>query len=103
MTDVVTGISHDSPTFCRLLATDWSDELLVDLAIDSPPHDLPTVTLLGPTMGPLELAGRKLLALFGPAEARDFADDEIPFSAADVLKARAYFAAWANELRGNVG
>jgi hypothetical protein len=29
---------------------------------------------LGPTLAPLELAGRKLLALFGRAEARDFAD-----------------------------
>lgn len=32
------------------------------------------MTLLGPTLVPLELAGRKLLALFGRAEARDFAD-----------------------------
>ena len=48
--------------------------MLVDLAIDSPPRDRPTVTLLGPTLAPLELAGRKLLALFGRAEARDFAD-----------------------------
>lgn len=135
---------HDSPTFCRLLVTDKTDELLIDLAIDSPPHDPPIVTLLGPTMGPLELAGRKLLALFGRAEARDFADvyvlaqrfgkdalldqaagldagfdrgvlaqmlrtigrfadSEIPLSAADVLKARAYFAVWANELRGISG
>ncbi|GEP39994.1 hypothetical protein NPS01_36570 [Nocardioides psychrotolerans] len=30
--------------------------------------------MLGPTLAPLELAGRKLLALFGRAEARDFAD-----------------------------
>ena len=65
---------HDSPTFCRLLITTRDDQLLIDLAIDSPPHDLPTVTVLGPTMGPRELAGRKLLALFGRAEARDFAD-----------------------------
>ena len=34
----------------------------------------PTITVLGPTLAPLELAGRKLLALFGRAEARDFAD-----------------------------
>lgn len=32
------------------------------------------MTLLGPTLAPLELAGRKLLALFDRAEARDFAD-----------------------------
>jgi len=47
---------------------------LVDLAIDSPPSAPPTVTLLGPTLVPMELAGRKMLALFGRAEARDFAD-----------------------------
>ena len=49
-------------------------EVLVDLAIDSPPVSTPTVTLLGPTLVPLDLAGRELLALFGRAEARDFAD-----------------------------
>jgi hypothetical protein len=32
------------------------------------------VTLLGPTLAPLELAGRKLLALFDRAQARDFAN-----------------------------
>lgn len=65
---------HDSPTFCRLVVADGTDQVLVDLAIDSPPMSPPTLTLLGPTLVPLELAGRKLLALFGRAEARDFAD-----------------------------
>ena len=32
------------------------------------------MTRLGPTPTPLDLAGRKLLALFSRAEARDFAD-----------------------------
>jgi hypothetical protein len=50
------------------------DEVLVDLAIDSPPTYAPALTILGPTLMPLDLAGRKLLALFGRAEARDFAD-----------------------------
>lgn len=50
------------------------EEVLVDLAIDSLPSRTPTVTVLGPTLAPLELAGQKLLALFGRAEARDFAD-----------------------------
>lgn len=49
-------------------------EVLVDLAVDSPPVYPPTVTLLGPTLAPLELADRKLLALFDRAAARDFAD-----------------------------
>lgn len=64
----------DTPTFCRLHVVDREDEMLVDLAVDSPPNSPPTMTILGPTLAPLELAGRKLLALFGRAEARDFAD-----------------------------
>jgi len=56
---------HDSPTFCRLVVTDRDDEVLVDLAVDSPPHLAPTMTLLGPTLAPVELAGRKLLARSG--------------------------------------
>jgi len=67
-------VIHDSPTFCRLVVTARGDEVLVDIAVDSPPHLAPTMTLLGPTLAPLELAGRKLLALFDRAEARDFAD-----------------------------
>lgn len=36
---------------------------------------LPTIaTAVGPMLDPLELAGQKLLALFGRAEPRDFAD-----------------------------
>lgn len=61
-------------TFCRMIVSGGAGELLVDLAIDSPPIAAPTLTILGPTLAPLELAGRKLLALFGRAEARDFAD-----------------------------
>lgn len=67
-------VIHDSPTLCRLVVIDRDDEVLVDLAVDSPPHLPATTTLLGPTLAPLELAGRKLLALLGRAEARDFAD-----------------------------
>lgn len=70
--DVV--IVQDGPTFCRMIVTRPEEETLVDLAIDSPPRSRPTITILGPTLAPLELAGRKLLALFGRAEARDFAD-----------------------------
>lgn len=64
---------HDTASFCRLVIH-GPEELLVDLAVDSPPTSLPTLTFLGPTLAPRELAGRKLLALFGRAEARDFAD-----------------------------
>lgn len=65
---------QESVTFCRLLISRDDNEVLVDLGIDSPPLTQPTLTLLGPTLPALELAGRKLLALFGRAEARDFAD-----------------------------
>jgi hypothetical protein len=65
---------QDVPTFCRMVVSRAGHETLVDLAIDSPPHRRSTLTVLGPTLAPLELAGRKLLALFGRAEARDFAD-----------------------------
>ena len=133
-------VLQDSPTFCRLIVRHKDAELLVDLAIDSPPSRTPTMTLLGPTLAPLELAGRKLLALFGRAEARDFADvyvlarrfgkdalleqaqsldagfdrdvlaqmmgtlgrfadDEIPLAASELPAAKAFFTAWAKELR----
>ena len=64
---------QDGPTFVRLHIT-GNEELLVDIAIDSPPARPPVVSVLGPTFDPEELAGRKLAALFGRAEARDFAD-----------------------------
>lgn len=72
--DLSVAVVQDGSTFCRMIVTRTGEETLVDLAIDSPPHDRPTITVLGPTLAPLELAGRKLLALFVRAEARDFAD-----------------------------
>jgi hypothetical protein len=68
------AILQSATTFCRVIVSGGGGELLVDLAIDSPPVAAPTLTILGPTLAPLELAGRKLLTLFGRAEARDFAD-----------------------------
>ncbi len=65
---------HDSATFVRLEVADATGRTLIDLAVDSPALLPPTVTLLGPTLAPPELAARKLLALFDRAEARDFAD-----------------------------
>ncbi|MDN5851301.1 MAG: nucleotidyl transferase AbiEii/AbiGii toxin family protein [Actinomycetia bacterium] len=64
---------RDSETFCRLMVT-GNDDLLVDLALDSAPNQPPAASIAGPTFGLEELAGRKLLALFDRAEARDFAD-----------------------------
>lgn len=65
---------RDSATFRRLVVRSPDDELLVDLAVDSPPLGVPTITAVGPTYPPEELAARKLLALFDRAEARDFVD-----------------------------
>lgn len=64
---------REGDTFCRLVVTS-DDDLLVDLALDSPPNLPPEASIAGPTFGLEELAGRKLLALFDRAEARDFAD-----------------------------
>lgn len=65
---------QDAPTFCRLQITGMDDQLIVDLAIDSPPAHATVTTAVGPSYAPTELAGRKMLALFDRAEARDFAD-----------------------------
>lgn len=64
---------RDSDTFCRLVLA-GDEELLVDLAVDSPPNSPPSLSVAGPTFGLEELAGRKVIALFDRAEARDFAD-----------------------------
>jgi hypothetical protein len=45
-----------------------------ELAVDTPPDFPASSTAAGPTLAPEELAGRKLLALFDRAAARDFAD-----------------------------
>jgi hypothetical protein len=64
---------RDEATFCRLIVH-GDDDLLVDLALDSPPEHPATASLIGPTFAPQELSGRKVVALFDRAEARDFAD-----------------------------
>lgn len=64
---------QDAETYCRLLIH-GDEDLLVDLALDSVPGMAPTASIVGPTFAPEELAGRKLIALFDRAEARDFAD-----------------------------
>jgi hypothetical protein len=40
-------VIQDSATFCRLVVSRAGEETLVDLAVDSPPHDRPTMTVLG--------------------------------------------------------
>jgi hypothetical protein len=60
-------------TFVRLHVV-GSEELIVEMAIDSAANRPPVVSLLGPTFDPRELAGRKLVALFNRAESRDFSD-----------------------------
>jgi len=64
---------RESGTFIRLVI-DGPEQLLVDIALDSPPGRPPTASLVGPTFDPEELAGRKVIALFDRAAARDFAD-----------------------------
>ena len=50
------------------------DSLLVDIARESTLIMKPILTRLGPVVAPEELAGRKVLALFDRALARDFID-----------------------------
>lgn len=64
---------RDSASFCRLLVS-GPEDLIVDLALDAPPTMPPIASVAGPTFGLEELAGRKLVALFDRAEARDFVD-----------------------------
>lgn len=64
---------HDNATFVRLHLT-GDEDLIVELAIDTAADRPPVVSIVGPTFDPEELAGRKLVALFSRAEARDFAD-----------------------------
>jgi hypothetical protein len=62
-----------SDTFTRLVIG-VDTQLVIDFAIDVPPILEPVITAAGPTFAPEELAARKLTALFGRAEARDFTD-----------------------------
>lgn len=64
---------RDEVTFCRLVVH-GPEDLLVDLALDSRPGRRPVMSVAGPTFDPAELAGRKVVALFDRAAARDFTD-----------------------------
>jgi len=63
-----------SDAFFVRLHVKGTDEVLVDIAIDVAAQYPPQFSILGPTFNHEELGGRKLLALFDRAEARDFAD-----------------------------
>jgi hypothetical protein len=67
-------VVRETDTFVRGIVRDGADAVVVDLAVDATPERPPTVTFVGPALDPEELAGRKLVALFDRAEARDFAD-----------------------------
>jgi predicted nucleotidyltransferase component of viral defense system len=60
-------------TFVRLGIV-GDEDLLVDIAIDVAASKTPVVSIVGPTFAADELAGRKLIALFDRAAARDFSD-----------------------------
>jgi hypothetical protein len=67
-----------SETFARVVvataAGPIAESVLVDLAVDARPERAPSISIAGPTLDPDDLAGRKVIALFDRAEARDFAD-----------------------------
>jgi hypothetical protein len=69
----VVHVRQSTETFVRLHVV-GQDSLLVDLALDSPPGLPASISVLGPTFDPDELAARKLLALFDRAMPRDFVD-----------------------------
>jgi Nucleotidyl transferase AbiEii toxin, Type IV TA system len=67
-------VLRDTDSFQRLEIACDDEFVRVDLAFDSAAR-LPIITSpIGPTLAPLELAGRKLLTLFDRAQPRDFID-----------------------------
>jgi hypothetical protein len=76
---------RQNDTFARLIVT-GAEQLLIDLAVDSPPGRPPIASFVGPTYAPEELAGRKVIALFDRAEARDFADCCAPSDTSPITK-----------------
>jgi hypothetical protein len=69
----VVEVRQSTDTFVRM-EVHGEDSLLVDLALDSPAGLPASISVLGPTFDPDELAARKLLALFDRAMPRDFVD-----------------------------
>lgn len=69
----VVVVRQSTEAFVRM-HVQGTDSVLVDLALDSPPGLPASISVLGPTFDPDELAARKLLALFDRAMPRDFVD-----------------------------
>ena len=67
------GMERSSPEFVRLLVKEGNDELTIDIGISGRAF-APVHTARGRVLAPEDLAGDKLLALFGRAEPRDFID-----------------------------
>lgn len=65
---------RDAVGFVRMVIGDVADSVVIDLAVDAAPERPAIVTIAGPALGLDDLAGRKVVALFDRAEARDFAD-----------------------------
>ncbi len=72
--DCEVSVTRSSPTFTRLHVSANDEAIEIDLCVDAPAIDKPSMTFIGPTYAPNELAVRKLLALFARALPRDFAD-----------------------------
>lgn len=73
LSGIAIRIIQQGDTFTRLVIA-AETQLVIDFAVDVPPILNPVITPAGPTFAPEELAARKLTALFGRAEARDFTD-----------------------------
>lgn len=67
-------IIRSHPTFTRLIATDDTTSVEVDLAVDSPPLFPVKVIDDLPVLATQDLAARKVLAIIDRAEGRDFTD-----------------------------
>jgi hypothetical protein len=68
-----TRLVRRNEEFARL-HVEGSDSTLIDICLDVAPTRTTTMTQHGPAFDGQELAGRKLLALFSRAKARDFVD-----------------------------
>ena len=67
-------VVRSTTTFHRMELMVEGETVRVDIAVDSPPRRETVTASIGPTLDPLELADRKLLAMFDRAAPRDFAD-----------------------------